>query len=275
MQDDIQYLRQNNDEPIGAWIKSFDRKEHSAYHPHNFLFLVRQGQLHFRVGSEELSFTAPVYLLVRKNTLGYYRKSWRQEEEYADTLILALREDLVTAAIGDLSPLASTVTSPPIHELAPNAELDELFLRLLAYFDTSHSPAPELISAEMSRAIRACVAAAPATYQLFKDLTTPIAVHVRTVVDHHYKLGLSVEELASLAGMSLSSFYRAFKKEFGESPHQWLMYRRLQAAFELLRSTNKTVTEVGYETGFKDPAHFSRRFKRQFGLPPSQLKFSE
>ncbi|MEL7161396.1 MAG: hypothetical protein AAFN92_11630, partial [Bacteroidota bacterium] len=101
MQDNVQYIKQEDDEIIGAWVKSYARAEHSAYHPHNFLFFVRRGNLHFRVGDEELTFVAPANFLIRKNTLGYYRKSWREEEGYAETYILGLKEELVQSVIAD------------------------------------------------------------------------------------------------------------------------------------------------------------------------------
>lgn len=80
---------------------------------------------------------------------------------------------------------------------------------------------------------------------------------------------LTMEELASVAGMSRSQFYRCFREVAGQPPHQWVMCARIQHAQRLL-SEGALLSQVAHDTGFADQAHFSRCFRRATGLPPGQ-----
>lgn len=273
MQDEYRFLTLDG-ERIAAWVESRVSKEHTSYYPQSVLFFVKRGTLHFRVGDYQVTFPAPAYVLVRKNTLGYYKKSWSTTESSAEVFILSLKDHLIEAVIEDFSPSTSAPTSPisPVHLLIPNGELVTMFDNLPDYHAERKQVTKEDVHEGMRTVIAACMKSDPSLYYLFQDRASPIGSRLKSIVDHHFNLGLTVEKLADLSGLSLSTFYRQFKKEFGQSPHQWLMNRRLQEAYELLKNTNRTVSDISYETGFKDLAHFSRRFKQKFGLPPSQTR---
>ncbi|MEM1358568.1 MAG: AraC family transcriptional regulator [Bacteroidota bacterium] len=273
MQDEYRFLTLDG-ERIAAWVESRVSEEHTAYYPQSLLFFVKSGTLHFRVGDYQVTFPAPAYVLVRKNTLGYYRKSWEATQQFAEVFILSLKDNLVEAVIEDFSPTSAVPTSPlnPVHLLSPNEELIAIFSSIPEYYAKRKEVTMEGVHAGMRAVITACMNSDPDLYYLFQDRATPTGSRLKSIIDHHFNLGLTVEELAELSGLSLSTFYRQFKKEFGKSPHQWLMNRRLQEAYELLKNTDQPVSDIGYETGFKDLAHFSRRFKQKFGLPPSQAR---
>lgn len=77
-------------------------------------------------------------------------------------------------------------------------------------------------------------------------------------------------ELSSALGMSPRSLQRKLKALTGETPHFFIQALRLQRAAQLLEQKAGGVSEVAYTVGFEDPAHFSKAFRRQFGVPPSQ-----
>ncbi|MDO8768730.1 MAG: AraC family transcriptional regulator [Burkholderiaceae bacterium] len=78
----------------------------------------------------------------------------------------------------------------------------------------------------------------------------------------------SVEQLAALVGMSPWHFARCFKRSTGKSPHVHVNDRRMARAVELLAGTRQSVIDIALELGFSDPAHFSRNFRRHYGLTP-------
>ena len=80
---------------------------------------------------------------------------------------------------------------------------------------------------------------------------------------------IRVEELADLTGLSQSYFSHAFKASTGLPPHQWQMKARIDRVKILLRNRTLSMTEIAAETGFSDPAHFTRTFRRQTGASPS------
>ena len=79
---------------------------------------------------------------------------------------------------------------------------------------------------------------------------------------------LTLEVLAREAGLSVAHFARAFRESFGRAPHQHLMALRLERARRLLEQPDVSLSVVAQLTGFADQAHFTRLFKRQFGVTP-------
>jgi AraC-like DNA-binding protein len=79
-----------------------------------------------------------------------------------------------------------------------------------------------------------------------------------------------VEELAHLAGMSVSAFHRNFQTVTGMSPLRFQKHIRLQEARLLLASRPSDITGVGHAVGYESPSQFSREYRRMFGMPPSQ-----
>ena len=80
--------------------------------------------------------------------------------------------------------------------------------------------------------------------------------------------GLSLKDLATLAGVSPSHFARSFRYSMDQSPHQYLIALRIEKARDLLEDTSKTITEIGLTCGFSQPNHFSSAFRKHTGLSP-------
>ena len=103
--------------------------------------------------------------------------------------------------------------------------------------------------------------------------TIPVYVHLlraKNVMDRDYAQQLDVPSLARAAHASPAHFSRSFKRAFGETPHAYLLRRRIERAKELLRGTELSVTEVSIEVGFQSLGSFSTAFKDLVGEPPSE-----
>ena len=98
---------------------------------------------------------------------------------------------------------------------------------------------------------------------------THVARAVRWIRDH-YPEPFRVQDLARLAGMSVSAFHRNFQAVTAMSPIQFQKHIRLQQARLLLATRPGDVTGVGHRVGYDSPSQFSREYRRQFGAPPSQ-----
>ncbi len=86
----------------------------------------------------------------------------------------------------------------------------------------------------------------------------------------HYTETLRIEELASLAAMSVSSFHRHFRAVTAMSPLQYQKQIRLQEARARLLTEGNDIASVGYEVGYDSPSQFSREYSRLFGAPPGR-----
>lgn len=106
-------------------------------------------------------------------------------------------------------------------------------------------------------------------------MTAEPYVHLRRakdLVDRAYAQPLDVVALARHAHMSPAHFARRFKEAFGETPHQYVLTRRVERAQELLRNTDETVTDVCLEVGFQSLGSFSSAFTRVTGTTPTAYR---
>jgi AraC-like DNA-binding protein len=94
----------------------------------------------------------------------------------------------------------------------------------------------------------------------------------RDTIDREYAQPLDVPALARVALMSTGHFSRSFRAAFGETPHGYLMTRRIERAMALLRRGDLSVTEVCFEVGCSSLGSFSSRFSELVGESPSAYR---
>lgn len=80
----------------------------------------------------------------------------------------------------------------------------------------------------------------------------------------------TLDELALNSNLSKYHFLRVFKKEFGLTPHNFIINQRVNKAFELIKNGTK-ISQACLDVGFNDQSHFTRNFKRLYGYTPSKL----
>jgi transcriptional regulator GlxA family with amidase domain len=96
--------------------------------------------------------------------------------------------------------------------------------------------------------------------------------HVVALIEEHRAAPLSVEQLAQAVNLSPSQLTRLFREQTGSSPARFARELRLQYAYELVQTSFLSIKEVMAAVGWNDPSHFSRDFKRQFGVSPKGLR---
>jgi AraC family transcriptional regulator len=92
---------------------------------------------------------------------------------------------------------------------------------------------------------------------------------VRAYIDDHLDQTIHVKDLSAIARRSAAHFSRAFKRTFGESPHAYIVRRRLDRATYLMLSTDAPLSEIALACGFTDQAHLSNLFRRRVGVSPA------
>jgi AraC-like DNA-binding protein len=97
-------------------------------------------------------------------------------------------------------------------------------------------------------------------------------LRARDLVDARYADPLGVDDLARTAGLSRAHFSREFKRAFGESPHAYLLTRRLERAAALLRSTDRSVTAICFAVGLRSVGSFTTSFTRTYGMTPTAYR---
>ncbi len=103
----------------------------------------------------------------------------------------------------------------------------------------------------------------------------PWNLRFKAVIEHirrNLTEPIAVQRLCELAGMSRSSFYRAFTDQFGMGPNQLVLQERVNYAKKLLQQEDVAIKEVCYAAGFSDPNYFARIFKKMEGVTPGQFR---
>jgi AraC-like DNA-binding protein len=100
-------------------------------------------------------------------------------------------------------------------------------------------------------------------------------LRAKDLADARYAERLDVDDMAGAAGLSRAHFSREFRRTFGESPHHYLLTRRLERAAELLRMTDWSVAEVCLEVGLRSIGSFTTSFKRAYGKTPTEYRASQ
>ena len=97
-------------------------------------------------------------------------------------------------------------------------------------------------------------------------------LRAKDLIDARYREPLDVPALARAAHLSPAHFSREFRRAFGETPHQYLLTRRLERAAALLRSTDHSVTEICFDVGLRSVGSFTSSFGRAFGCTPTAYR---
>jgi AraC-like DNA-binding protein len=97
-------------------------------------------------------------------------------------------------------------------------------------------------------------------------------LRARDLADRRYAEAITVADLAHEAGLSRAHFSREFRAAFGETPHRYLLTRRIERAAALLRMTDRSVTDICFLVGWDSVGSFTTTFRRRSGTAPTEYR---
>ena len=97
-------------------------------------------------------------------------------------------------------------------------------------------------------------------------------LRAKDLIDSRFREPLDVATLARASHLSRAHFSREFRRTFGESPHQYLLTRRLERAAALLRNTDRSVADICVAVGLRSVGSFTTTFGRTYGLTPTAYR---
>src|SRR5580704_14390303 len=97
-------------------------------------------------------------------------------------------------------------------------------------------------------------------------------LRVRAYIDHNLHRNIYIRDLSAVARRSPAHFSRKFKLAVGESPHAYLVKRRLERACHLMITSGALLSEIALNVGFSDQAHLCRLFRQAFGQTPANWR---
>lgn len=149
------------------------------------------------------------------------------------------------------------------------------FLQAMGVFFVASDTPPELLLKLKLKELIASLVVSPGNAALssyLRLLASRENPPITAIMEANCFHNLPLEAFAKLCGRSLSTFKRDFRQHYGVAPGRWLLERRLEQAAHLLSTTSMSVTEIVFECGFEQAAHFSRSFKSRFGQTPSEYR---
>lgn len=212
-------------------------------------------------------------VFIRRDHRVKLEKRATESEQYRGISLTFHRNELRKFYNG-LAP-AEIPANPPksylsLVKLDARPDVISLFESLRPYLDSDVEPTPPIIELKRTEGIYALLRADKGFFPVLFDFTEPWKIDLMQFMNDNYMYDLSMEEIASFTGRSLATFKRDFAKVSDLPPQKWIIRRRLEAAYDLMRNENKKVSDVYLEVGFKDVSHFYHAFKRQYGYSPKR-----
>ncbi|MES2387275.1 MAG: AraC family transcriptional regulator [Bacteroidota bacterium] len=172
--------------------------------------------------------------------------------------------DIPAFVISDAPELANSVMEIMIEELRPEPGKERVIR------NNTERIAIEVIRYILRKRLFVEQLATNSTY--FKD---PRLVNIFAYIKENLSGDLSNKALANVAQVSEDYVGQYFKMLTGINPQDYIEYQRMEEAVSLLRTTKKSIREIGQEVGYKGTAYFCRRFKMMFGIPAGKMRRRE
>ncbi len=241
---------------------------------HNYFVYVIKGRKKWFTGNHGI--------LAREGDCIFIRKGAHSIYQYFDDEFCSLFMFVPDAFIRDTI-LENQINVPARQNAADpqpilRVETDELmtsyFFSLLSFISHSSSSNKKLAELKFRELILTVCSASGNTELLnyFQKLCRTSRPSLASAMESNFTYPMELSEYARLSGRSLSAFRRDFKEIFGTTPGKWLVSKRLEHGRFLLEHSDKTVSEVILDCGFKNFSHFSRAFKEKYGITPAQVK---
>lgn len=186
----------------------------------------------------------------RKFLMSYYK------QHYKDTLFASYKK--------------GEEKFPNIYTISgKHPEIISLFESVAPFVENNSIPSPELLNLKLQEALLIIFSLDKSIYASLFDFAAPWKIDILQFLQDNYMYDMSLEELAGFTGRSVSTFKRDFKKISTLTPMQWLINYRLNIAHNLLQHSNKPISDICNDVGFKNLSHFSSAYKKFFGHAPS------
>ena len=162
--------------------------------------------------------------------------------------------------------------------ILPSQDLISAFIQSLDfYFDHPLLVNDELIELKVKELILLLIQThhIDSIRSLIDGLQTKKDVQLQQVIELHLYTNLSLDEIAKLCYMSLSSFKRSFREIFEDSPRHYILTKRLDKAKQMLKNPTLSISDIAYEIGFNDPQYFTRLFKKYVEISPTNYRLDK
>ena len=203
-----------------------------------------------------------------------------QETQHYQVLIIHINREFVAKAFGnkfpDISASSGNEFSKDMFTGKPCVISKNYVEGIMHYFYNKHVVSNEILAIKIKEILLLLLSSKKAeeVALLLEHFVNKRTASFKKVIETHVFSEISLEELSQLCDMSLSTFKRHFKKIYNTTPNEYLFDKRLENSKILLATSEQSIDEIALLSGFKTTAHYSRKFKEKYAIPPSQFKLT-
>lgn len=246
----------------------------SMYLEEHVIFYVLKGKATLHYGKQAYTVGQDEFILLKRATLYPFIKEGVAQgcTSTFHGILFCLKDEL----LADFIRMAHIHPSAPVSYMPmarkATGRLKAFTRSLIPYFEEEGNIDNGLLRLKVMELLYDVMHTDAGMWQQIMALGCPSRKDIANVLEDNFLNPISVPELAYLSGRSLSGFKREFQSLYHMPPTLWIRKRRLEYALHLLQTTTSSVADVCYASGFENPTHFTRLFKGEFGMPPSQVK---
>ncbi len=249
----------------------FDYWTHADY----FVYIVA-GEKKWTTRNQEYHLQKGDAVYIRK---GAYTTERFDNEDFC-ALLIFLTDDFVRSVLEKYPESTVNRSDKKLDSIIPikvDDVLSAYFQSVLSYFPRSASPPRELLKIKFEELILNIL-----NSDQNRDLAHALRetqrmrrVSIRDIMESSFMYNMTLEEYAKLCARSLSAFKSDFQEIYQTTPGKWLLETRLHYAKCLIETTDESINDVAFRSGFKNTTHFVRVFKERYGMPPLQYRHRE
>ncbi|WP_343631705.1 AraC family transcriptional regulator [Fluviicola sp.] len=231
--------------------------------------IVLEGSMELNDGETKETIREGEIYVVRKNQLLKFVKFPPPNGEF-QSLSLRFDEQLLRDFSNEYGYTAEKQASRPVfYKFPENKSLSTFMHALIDYKDLDTDQ--HMLKLKQKEALLILLKLEPDLKNSLFDFSEPHKIDLEEFMQKNYHFNVQLDRFAYLTGRSLSTFQRDFAKIFHETPSRWLLQKRLQEAYYLIREKGKKSSEIYLDLGFEDLSHFSFVFKKQYGVTATEL----
>jgi len=230
------------------------------------------GKLTVCDSKKEYTFNEGDFRFSRRNHLAKFIKQPPEHSEFKSLSIYLDQETLRQLSTElDIKTDRKTVPEETILILRDHPLYKSFMNSLLVYLQLPDHERANIMDLKIKEAVQLLLKVNPEIKNILFDFTEPGKIDLEAFMNQNYHFNVDLKRFAYLTGRSLSTFKRDFEKTFKLSPSRWLLQRRLEEAYFLIKEKGKTASDIYLDVGFEDLSHFSFVFKKQYGVSPSKI----
>ena len=239
---------------------------------HHYIYYVLSGKKTLHTTEESFTLTS--------GSIAFIKKGACIIEQFYDEpfciVVFIIPDSFIISFLNDYLPGRQTSQPSPslIIPIQEDIRITSFYQSIIPYF-ASKDEVPEAIIELKFKELLLHVLHNPANSELknyFLSLRLQEQSPIKEIMEANYAYNLNIDAYARLTNRSVSSFKRDFQATYKTTPGRWLMDKKLDRAKRLLLETDNSISDVAFDSGFENTAHFSRLFKQKAGITPMEFR---